>query len=230
MPNRHHSLTPPPSSVGAAQHKGTGLLHVIEALGAIPDARKHVQKDLWHYLDGQILPSGWYPERHYGLLLEALASALDPKAVGGNVWHFIGRTAAKRDLAGAPTAAPASNRPGGSGLYRAFVKEAASETSAFFLRAKKLWHLHHDTGEWELLRRVERDATVVLRLTGFRFAVESMEQMYEAYLLEFASLSGVDMASRLMMSPRRGDAHYEWDHTLTPSTQTAEWLQTLPEA
>lgn len=220
---------------GNPQHKGTGLIPIVEGLRRHPDARALVPKELWHYLDDTVLPSTWYPERHAAVLLDALASTMDAK--GESVWEQLGRQAAQRDLVGALEASPArrssppeSLRSGSSGLYRQFLKENDPHPSAFFLRASKLWQLYHDTGKLEALRRANSEGVVVLRLSGFRFPVPGMEQLQSAYLREFARLSGLRLDMQLVKAPTRGDSHYEWDSVIQASTDVTAWIQSLDEA
>jgi hypothetical protein len=226
-----------PMPVGNPHHKGTGLLPIVEGLRKIPDARRLVPKDLWHYLDGTVLPSTWYPERHVAVLVDALASTMDAKVVGGSAWEHIGRQVAQRDLVGelGQTSArrsspPESGRQTSSGLYRQFLKEDVPHPSSFFLRASKLWQLYHDTGKLEALRRADADGVVVLRLSDFRFPAPGMEELQSAYLREFARLSGLRLDMQLVKSPARGHPHYEWDSTVDTTADVTAWIRSLPVA
>jgi hypothetical protein len=67
--------------------KGTAILPVVEALKAYPDRKRLVPEPLWKYFDDHIVISGWYPERDYFVLIEALAKIVDSKVAGGDVWR-----------------------------------------------------------------------------------------------------------------------------------------------
>jgi hypothetical protein len=56
------------------------MLPVVLALKAHPDRHRLVPKQLWRYFDDHILVSGWYPERDYFVLVEALVKTIDPRA------------------------------------------------------------------------------------------------------------------------------------------------------
>ena len=59
------------------------MLPVVLALKQHPDCAKLVPASLWKYFDEHLLVSGWYPERDYWVLIEALVKTIDPAAVGG---------------------------------------------------------------------------------------------------------------------------------------------------
>src|SRR2546428_2763305 len=103
------------------QHKGTGLIPLVAGLKVHPDIRETLPPQLHRYLDEALLPSGWYPEQDYVALLEVLVAKMNPATVGGNVWAFLGRAAAQRDLAGDQDSTPPPSRTMSSGLYRQFV-------------------------------------------------------------------------------------------------------------
>lgn len=209
------------------QHKGTGLIPLVAGLKVHPDIRRILPEHLHRYLDEPVLPSGWYPEQDYVALLEVMAGKMDPATVGGNVWAFIGRAAAQRDLAGDQGSIPPPSRVPSSGLYRQFVKTESTTLPQFFLRAKKLWQLYHDTGTLELCRRPGTDI-VVLRLSGYEFAFRGFVESQTAYFLEFARLSGLKMEGRAVPNAE-GDCT-DWEFTLESSPEVAQWIATLPDA
>lgn len=208
------------------QHKGTGLIPLVAGLRAHPDVREFLPAELHRYLDETVLPSAWYPERDYTALLDALANKTDPSSVGGNVWAFIGRTAAQWDLAGDQDSVPPPSRIGSSGLYRQFVKAEPADAPSFFLRVKKLWQLYRDTGSLEVLRRPGSEI-VVLRLTGHRFPSRGLIDVQTAYFLEFARLSGLKMEGRAV--PSADADRTEWEFVLEPVPRVMDWIATLPE-
>jgi len=76
------------------------VLPVVVALKQRPDVRQIVPASLWKYFDEPVLISGWYPERDYWILIEALVKTIDPATVGGDAWRFFARFSARRDIAG----------------------------------------------------------------------------------------------------------------------------------
>jgi hypothetical protein len=209
------------------QHKGTGVIPLVAALKVHPDVRERLPAHLLRYLDEPLLASAWYPERDYLALLEVLALKMDPATVGGNVWTFLGRAAAQRDLAGDQDSVPPPSRTASSGLYRQFVKAEPTDAPAFFLRATKLWQLYHDTGTLDVLRR-DAGAVVVLRLSGYAFAFRGLVDIQTAYWLEFARLSGLKMEGRAVANARSDST--DWEFSLEPSPGAAEWIATLSVA
>jgi hypothetical protein len=208
------------------QHKGTGLVPLVAWFKAQPGLRQKLAPHLHRYLDEPVLSSGWYPEQDYLALLELMASKMDPAAVGGNVWAFIGRAAAQRDLAGDQESTPPPSRTNSSGLYRQFVKAEPTDAPAFFLRATKLWQLYHDTGSLDVFRRAGGNV-VVLRLSGYAFPFRGLVDSQTAYFLEFARLSGLKMEGHAAAGTN--GAHTDWEFSLEPNPRTAEWLATLAE-
>lgn len=209
------------------QHKGTGLIPLVAGLKARPSVREELAPHLHRYLDEPLLASAWYPERDYLALLEVLASKMDPATVGGNVWTFLGRAAAQRDLVGDQDSIPPPSRTASSGLYRQFIKREPTDAPAFFLRATKLWQLYRDTGTLDVLRRRDSGG-VVLRLSGYQFAFRGLIEIQTAYWLEFARLSGLKLDGRAV--PAAKSDFTEWEFSLEPAPGVAEWIATLPEA
>lgn len=208
------------------QHKGTGLIPLVAGLKVHPGIRSELAPHLHRYLDEALLPSGWYPEKDYLALLEVCAAKMDPATVGGNVWTFLGRAAAQRDLAGDQDSVPPPSRTSSSGLYRQFVKAEPTDPAAFFSRARKLWQLYRDTGTLDLCRRAGTDL-VVLRLSGYQFAFRGLIEIQTAYFLEFARLSGLKLEGRSV--PTKGGVT-DWEFSLEPGPGIADWIATLPEA
>src|SRR5678816_1749918 len=61
-----------PSMARPPSQKGTSVLPVVMALKQHPDRDKIVPRQLWKYFEAPMLVSGWYPERDYWVLIEAL--------------------------------------------------------------------------------------------------------------------------------------------------------------
>ena len=211
------------------KHKGVGLLPVVRALRNVRGARELVQGDLWRYLEQPILASGWYPERDYDILIQALASTVDPRRVGGNVWSYFGRVAAQRDLAGTEDDVPERSRTNAAGLYRRFLEGEGADPGVFFQRLAKIWQLYHDSGRLEFARRRSARATVVARLNGFKYSVQGLVDLQTGYLAEFARLAGARMTVKLVRSTASGDPFCEWEFAIERTPALEQWLLALPE-
>ncbi|MBM4363644.1 MAG: hypothetical protein FJ104_13260 [Deltaproteobacteria bacterium] len=219
---------------GDPRHKGTGFTPVLQALRSLPEPRGLLPKDLWHYLDGAILATGWYPERHHTQLIEALARSpevtrLAERSGAASVWQYFGRVAAQRDLAGDQDSLPPSTRTGGRGVYRGLLKPA-SDPEQVFARVRKLWSLYHDTGEIVVERVRDDDQTVVLSFRGYRFGGAGVEELQLAYVEQFLRLSGLAVVGSIRSSTARGDRRSEWALRLDPSPALTRFLAALPEA
>jgi hypothetical protein len=216
---------------GEPKHKGTGLLPVVEALKTIPEGRERVPRELRHYLEQRVLPSAWYPERDYNVLLEALAGSVDPRALSGeDVWKYFGRVAAQRDLAGAEDEIPRRSRTNAAGAYHRFLEGESGNPGVFFSRLAKIWHLYHDTGRLEFLRRRGSPKVAIMRLIGFKVPSVGQSDLQTAYFAEFARLAGLGLTIRLLRSTARNDAFCEWELTIDRAPGLDQWLASLPEA
>src|SRR5262245_23286437 len=114
--------------------KGISVIPVVLALKNHPDGRRLVPPNLWKYFDDRLVVSGWYPERDYWILIEALVKTMDPAQVGGDVWRYFARFSVERDITGKDT-----GRAEPAGVYRNFANEAAADPANFFGRASRLW-------------------------------------------------------------------------------------------
>src|SRR5687767_7297895 len=85
--------------------KGTSVLPVVLALKGHPERHRLVPERLWKYFDEHMVVSGWYPERDYFALVDALVKTIDPKAIGGDVWRYFAVFSVKNDIEGAETTA-----------------------------------------------------------------------------------------------------------------------------
>lgn len=200
------------------------MLPVIKLLKKHPDRNKLVPEPLWKYFDEHLLVSGWYPERDYFVLIEALVKTIDPKAVGGDVWRFFGQSTAQRDLAGmsVPGAGEAK------GIYRNFMTVAASEPDMFFQRAMKLWTQYHDTGSMQIHGGRVDTNSVVMRLVGFVIPIEGFVRLQGYYLEEFGRLIGLRLESKVTRSTARGDSFCEWEYALARTPPSEAYVASLP--
>ncbi len=111
-----------------ARIKGVAMLNCLKALRARKEeARTVLPAPLRWYLDERIMVSGWYPEEDQLELIRALAQVLP--APGMDMYEFMGRFTAERDLAG---------------LYEHMVKQGDPQWT--LRRGPAIWRSYHDTG------------------------------------------------------------------------------------
>jgi hypothetical protein len=206
--------------------KGTSVLPVVAALKAHPNREKLVPRHLWKYFDDHLVVSGWYPERDYFTLLEALVKTIDPKTSGGDVWRFFAKFSVQRDLAGADVKGVASSDA--KGVYRSFARSTSDDPETFFRRATKLWSQYHDTGTMQICGGHVKSNSVVMRLVGFHIPLDGFVRLQGYYLEEFGHLIGIEFESHVTMSTARGDPCCEWEHTLARTPSSGAYVASLP--
>jgi hypothetical protein len=220
--------------------KGTSVLPVVAALKAHPDRQKLVPERLWKYFDDHLLVSGWYPERDYFVLLEALAKTIDPQTSGGDVWRFFAKFSVQRDLAGADFFGVAEKGSAGAiavanssansskGVYRSFIAGDAADPAQFFRRAVRLWTQYHDTGTMEMRGGRASTNTVVAELVGFHIPIEGFVRLQGYYLEEYGRLIGLEVESKVTRSTARGQrSSYQWEYTLARTPTTEAYVASL---
>jgi hypothetical protein len=212
-------------AVAEPKHKGVGLLAVVKGIKANPHARAQVSAHLVHYLQEPILVTGWYPERDYNALITLLASNIDPKQVGGDVWAYFGSTAAQRDVGGDQHAVPERSRLGTAGVYRNFRDVAASDVPGLFLRMTKIWTLYHDSGKMEYMRHRDKPEVGVVRLSEFAFPVHGLAGLQAAYMVEYGRLSGFTLRG-LRTAPASNGC--EWHYELVGGAELLRSMDRLP--
>jgi hypothetical protein len=208
--------------------KGTSFVPVIQALKQRPDGKKLLPAPLWKYLDDHLLVSGWYPEKDYWVLIEALAKTIDPATVGGDVWRYFATFSAKRDIGGEDVSIGKSDRTETAGVYRNFAIGDAADPDGFFRRATRLWSQYHDTGRLEVVAARPEANSVVMRLGGFVIPLEGFVRLQGYYLEEFGRLVGLPLTSTVTRSTARGDPFCEWEHRLPRRPETEAYIATLP--
>jgi hypothetical protein len=206
--------------------KGTSILPVILALKAHPDRNRLVPKHLWKYFDDHIVVSGWYPERDYFVLIDALVKTIDPKSVGGDVWRYFAKYSVRKDIGGADGAA--GGKPALKGVYRNFASVTASEPELFFRRSVKLWSQYHDAGTMQILGARAKTNTVVMRLVGFHIPIDGFVQLQGYYMEEFGRMIGLELESNVTRSTARGEPFCEWEHHLGRTPTSEAYVASLP--
>ena len=206
--------------------KGTSFLPVVGALKAHPDRNKLVPERLRQYFDHHLVISGWYPEKDYFALLEALVKTIDAKSVGGDVWRYFAQFSVKRDLAGAAASGSGSSEP--KGVYRNFVPADGGDLEPFFRRAMKLWSQYHDTGTMQLRGGRASKNVVVVQLVGFFIPIDGFVKLQGYYLEEFGRLVGIKLESHVTQSTARGSARCEWEYTLARTPASEAYVASLP--
>jgi hypothetical protein len=210
--------------------KGTSLLPIIVALKQHPNGRKLVPPRLWKYFDEHILVSGWYPERDYWVLVEALVKTIDPAAVGGDVWRYFAKFSAQRDIGGQDVRAPGGQKVESAGVYRNFATVDASDPENFFRRGAGLWRQYHDTGRMEVVGGRPETNGVIMRLSGFVIPLEGFVRLQGYYFEEYGRLVGLHLETSVTRSTAAGDAFCEWEHRLDRKPRMEAYVASLPVA
>jgi hypothetical protein len=205
--------------------KGTSLITVVAALKQHPDRKTLVPERLWKYFDEHIVVSGWYPERDYFVLIEALVKTIDPRTVGGDVWRYFASVSARSDIGGQDVGTSGAST---KGVYRSYATVDPGDPEAFFKRTLRLWSQYHDTGTMELCGSRPADSSVVMRLVGFHIPIEGFVRLQGYYLEEYGRLVGLPIQSRVVRSTAAGDPFCEWEHTLERNPASIAFLSSLP--
>jgi hypothetical protein len=208
------------------RQKGTSFLPVVLALKARPDRQQLVPMPMWKYFDDHIVVSGWYPERDYFVLVEALANTIDPKTVGGDVWRFFARYSVRGDLGG--TDVPRGGKSATKGVYRNFASVTPDEPEVFFRRAMKLWSQYHDAGTMQVVGGRKETNSVVIRLVGLHIPIEGFVRLQGRYLEEFGRMIGLEIESQVTRSTARGEPFCEWEYHLARSPASERYVGSLP--
>jgi hypothetical protein len=203
------------------------VLPVVEALRAHPERRKALPAHLSRYFDDHLVISGWYPERDYFALLDALVKTIDPKTVGGDVWRYFARFSVQRDMGGADANGAGARES--KGVYRSFVASGHGDPEQLFRKGVRIWGQYHDSGTMRISGARRRTNTVVMQLVGFLIPIEGFVHLQGYYLEEFGKLVGVELESKVTRSTARGHAHCEWEHALTRTPASEAYVASLPE-
>jgi hypothetical protein len=199
---------------------------VVLALKAHPHRQRLVPERLWKYFDDRIVVSGWYPERDYFVLVEALAKTIDPKTVGGDVWRFFARYSVRGDLGGTDVAGGGKSPT--KGVYRNLASVTAGQPELFFRRGMRLWGQYHDTGTMQIQGGRKTTNSVVTRLVGLHIPLEGFVQLQGYYLEEFGRMIGLVLESQVTRSTARGDPFCEWEYHLGRTAASEGYVASLP--
>ena len=151
-----------------AKAKGTVVIDLVKALRRDkPKARTVLPAKFHHYLEERIVIASWYPLEDYVVLLKAAGQVLARE--GGNVYHTMGRTAARAHM---------------SGTYSRF-KDKANRQATFTLLASM-----YDTGEMKVAERSAGRAA--LEYHGFALPTREVCETFTGYNLERMVLLGFD--------------------------------------
>ena len=151
-----------------AKAKGTVVVDLVKALRkSKPKALLILPARLHHYLEERIVIASWYPLEDYIALLRAAGQVLSGN--GGNVFHAMGRTAARAHM---------------SGTYSRF-KDKANRQATFTLLSSM-----YDTGEMKVVDRAPGRAA--LEYHGFALPTREVCDTFTGYNLERMTLLGFD--------------------------------------
>lgn len=194
---------------------------VVKGILASPKAAAQVPEAQRRYLTDAILPSGWYPERDYNVLLITLANSVDRAALP-DVWAYFGTVAARRDVGGEQSGVPARSRTENAGVYRNLRGGQPNDVAGLCLRMAKMWGMYHDTGRFIFSRHPTRANVLVGRLVDFQFPVRGMAELQTAFMVECARLAGIELKGNVERFVE-GTATCEWHYqvAVTPENMAS---------
>lgn len=150
--------------------KGIAMKGAIDALLEDEEAARAAMGDhLLHYLEQPILVSSWYPEEDHFELLEAIAEVYAQP--GKDVWFWMGRSTAARDL---------------RNLYKAMVQEGQPITT--LKRFPKLWRLYRTAGHVKV--QTIGTSKGLIRIYDYPFVNARFDKMLAGFLSEAITISG----------------------------------------
>lgn len=150
--------------------KGVAMQGAIDALLAEEAAaRAAMPEELRSYLDEPILASSWYPEEDHFALMEAIAEVFSKP--GKDVWFWMGRSTASRDL---------------NNLYKAMVQEGQPITT--LKRFPKLWKLYRTAGHVKV--QTIGSSKGLVRIYDYPFVNVKFAKLIAGFLSEAITISG----------------------------------------
>lgn len=157
---------------GTPKIKGIAVIGVVKLLRRARKAAGEALPWALHgYLERRILPSAWYPEEDFDLLVRA-AGRLQ---IGAHRTHFegLGRQQAEQDL---------------GGIYRVMLRRG--DPLATLEQLGDLWRLYHDAGTVQVTFEGADRASVLL--TGYPFAGADLCALHTGYLTAALTLAGAE--------------------------------------
>lgn len=153
-----------------ARIKGIAMKGAIDALLSEEAAARAVTPSrLQHYLDQPILVSSWYPEEDHYALMEVIAEVFGRP--GKDVWFWMGRSTASRDL---------------NNLYKAMVQEGQPITT--LKRFPKLWRLYRTAGHVKV--QTIGSSKGLVRIYDYPFVNVQFAKLIAGFLSEAITISG----------------------------------------
>ena len=193
-----------------ARIKGIAMLNCVKALRSRKEqVRALLPPHLRCYLDERIMVSGWYSEEDQLALIRALAQVLP--AQGMDVYEFMGRFTAQRDLVG---------------LYGHMLK--MGDPQATLRRGRAIWKAYHDTGT--LTVTFTGPGMARLELSDYGLPTSEMCRLLLGWYGELVRMTGAgDVEIAETHCRTRGDAACRWEVKWKPEEPAAGRGRSWPE-
>jgi hypothetical protein len=214
-------------AAGVPMYKGMGFGPVIVSLKAHPRGAGEVPASLQHYLEDDVVVTGWYPESDFIAMVECLARILQRDGVQ-DVWSYFGRVAAQRDLLGDQRGIPEARRVRVAGLYRRLASDEVLSLASWLGRAATLWSLYHDTGRMVIGTADAVSCGAVFRLYNPPPLPPHIIELNTAYYIEFARIAELPGAVRFAGEKPGPNGYLEWEVQCEPDPELEASLATLP--
>ncbi len=185
-----------------ARIKGVAMLNCVKALRSRKEqVRPLLPPHLRWYLDERIMVSGWYSEEDQLELIRALAQVLP--AQGMDVYEFMGRFTAQRDLVG---------------LYGHMLK--TGNPRATLQRGPAIWKAYHDTGTLGV--EFTGPAMALLALSDYGLPTSEMCRLLLGWYGELVRMTGAsDVEITETHCRLRGEASCVWEVKWNPEEPAA---------
>jgi uncharacterized protein (TIGR02265 family) len=156
-----------------ARVKGTQLAGLVQALRGLHKQRSvSIPEQLLGYLgDDKVIVSNWYPEQDFRDMMLIVGRAVAP-TVEGNVWRYLGKQGALRDIAG---------------VYAPWVRQGDPERTLQFLHQG--WSAVRDSGRVSMTMLGPKQAEVLIR--GYPVMCSELAETNAGYFEELIKATGV---------------------------------------
>jgi uncharacterized protein (TIGR02265 family) len=155
-----------------ARIKGTQVADLVVAIRAM---RKQgavvVPEHLEHYLKDDVLVSNWYPETEFRDLILLVGRAIAP-TTPGNVWRFLGKQGALRDIAG---------------IYANWIRQGDPERTLQLLHQG--WSTVRDSGRIAIQQTGQNHVEASLK--AYPFMCPELAELNAGYIAEMVKATGV---------------------------------------